>query len=120
MRPNSHQPCIEVCPQPTWDVFMSKISVIAETDTRGLAWKQRELAKAVTVGLDPDGALDIPEPMAAHAELSSGASVVTVGFLDRLTVWHKQRWMDFQNGEEQDATYVMEKYGQELFWPINS
>ncbi|MBN1876870.1 MAG: division/cell wall cluster transcriptional repressor MraZ [Anaerolineae bacterium] len=84
--------CLTVYPLDVWEEIAQKVNALPITDPRGRALRRIFFADAVSVELDRQGRVLLPDQLREYSELNITNEVVVVG-LDRfLELWSPERW----------------------------
>ena len=84
--------CLTLYPMDIWDEIAQKVNALPITDPRGRALRRVFFADAMSVELDRQGRILIPDRLREIAGLDLTAEAVIVG-LDRfIEIWTPERW----------------------------
>ncbi len=93
--------CLFLYPLDAWKEFEEKLQALPVTvDKNARKLTRFFLAGATVVELDKQGRILIPANLRKHAELLK--DVVITGVLQRVEVWSKEQWEDYNDFEDLD------------------
>jgi len=95
--------CLWVFPQKTWTEVQQKLIPKSLLDSRGIKLERYFLGAACECVPDKQGRVAIPQMLMSHADIRPGGTVWLVGLTDKLEVWSKERWDEFNASLTDDA-----------------
>ena len=93
--------CLYIYPMAEWDRFMSKLSALPTSDANVRAFIRHFYANAVEGEIDKQGRLIIPQELREYANIEK--DLVTIGILDKIEIWSKEKWNENSNYDDMDA-----------------
>lgn len=103
--------CLFLYTMPAWEAYVEKLSKLPTTNSNA-----RRFVRIVTAGAsecepDGNGRIMIPANLREFAGITK--EIVTIGANDRVEIWDKQRWIDY-NGDgdfDDDMIASMAEFG---------
>lgn len=92
--------CLFIYPQSEWQVFREKLNDIPLLSKEGRSFKRFFLSGVVECELDKQGRLTIPPVLREFASIDK--DLVTIGVGERIEVWSKAEWDDYNSTPEFD------------------
>jgi len=87
--------CLWVFSERGWPDVQEKLVPRSLLDQRGIKLERYFLGAACECAPDKQGRVAIPQMLMEHAGIKSGDSVWIVGLTDKLEIWNKSRWDEF-------------------------
>ena len=87
--------CLWVFSERAWPEVQKKLVPKSLLDARGVKLERYFLGAASECVPDKQGRVALPPMLMAHAGISSGDSIWIVGLTDKLEMWNKSRWDEF-------------------------
>lgn len=106
--------CIWVFSERTWPQVQQKLTPRSFLDPRGIKLERYFLGAASECVPDRQGRVAIPSMLMDHAVIKAGDSVWIVGLTDKVEIWNRQRWDEF-NASLSDE--LIAELGQEVDTP---
>jgi MraZ protein len=88
--------CLFLFPWEEWRKIEDRLSQVRITDVNGDIVKQF-FSGGAKVFMDRQGRILLPAALREHAGIE--ADVVVRGVINRIEIWGKQRWMEYQNDQ---------------------
>jgi MraZ protein len=82
--------CLEVHPLPLWEEIAARVSAMSEFDQDVEDYQRFYTSRALDVGIDPQGRVQIPPDYRERVGLTK--NVVIMGLTKRFEVWDTERW----------------------------
>ncbi len=104
--------CLYIYPIAEWEKFMNKLSKLPTADLNARAFVRHFYANATECEIDKQGRIGINPELREYAGLEK--ELVTVGILDKIEIWSKERWDENSKKMElapQDFASRMAEYG---------
>lgn len=102
--------CIFVYPIAKWEAVLESLSQLSATDPRARRFSRSFTARAFDVETDKQFRVVLPQVLREYAGIEK--EIVTIGATNRLEIWDKQRWLDYNieadETFEEDASYFPE------------
>ena len=89
--------CIYAYPMREWEKFEEKLASLPDTRSDARVFKRFFLSGATQVDMDKQGRVLIPANLVGYGKLIS--DVVTIGMQDKLEIWSKETWNQYQDQE---------------------
>ncbi|MBN2795486.1 MAG: division/cell wall cluster transcriptional repressor MraZ [Clostridia bacterium] len=102
--------CLFVFPQDEWKKFEEKLNAIPITNTVGRKFVRFFYAGAIDCSLDKQGRINITQVLRSHANIEKEVSVIGVG--NRLEIWDKQAWSEFNDPEHLSYDDIAEQMAE--------
>ena len=99
--------CLFVYPQEEWRIFEEKLKKLPLTQKDARAFVRFFFAGAVECEVDKQGRVLIPLNLREHAKLKNDA--VIIGVSNRLEVWDKKNWEEYNENEDLSYDSIAEK-----------
>ena len=90
--------CLWVFSERAWPEVQKKLVPKALLDMRGVKLERYFLGAASECAPDKQGRVALPPMLMDHAGIASGDSIWVVGLTDKLEIWNKSRWDEFNAG----------------------
>ena len=90
-----HNGCLWVLPQAEWESMAQRLTGDSIFDQRALALQRYFIGSAVTLSLDGQGRLTIPQVLREFAGIQHDLMVVGIG--PRVEIWSRERWDEYQS-----------------------
>jgi MraZ protein len=87
--------CLWVFPERAWPQIQQKLTPKSLLDDRGVKLERYFLGAACECTPDKQGRIAIPQMLMNHAKIETGDSIWVVGLTDKIEVWSKTRWDEF-------------------------
>ena len=87
--------CLWVFSERGWPDVQEKLVCRSLLDQRGIRLERYFLGAACECAPDKQGRVAIPQMLMEHAGIKGGDSVWIVGLTDKLEIWNKSRWDEF-------------------------
>ncbi|MCE5314554.1 MAG: division/cell wall cluster transcriptional repressor MraZ [Armatimonadota bacterium] len=87
--------CLWVFPERTWTRLQQKLTPKSFLDERGIKLERYFLGAASECMPDKQGRINISPILMNHAGISQGEGVLIVGLTDKVEIWSKSRWDEF-------------------------
>lgn len=91
--------CLFVYPMEEWELFIEELKKLPGTK-EGRQLQRYFLAGAASCEMDKQGRVLIPNKLREHGQLDK--EVVSVGIINKLEIWSKERWNSNNNYEDVD------------------
>ena len=102
--------CLWVFPERTWPQVQQKLTPKSLLDVRGVKLERYFLAAACECTPDKQGRIAIPQMLLEHAGIKPGDDIWIVGLTDKVEIWSKPSWDEFNASLTED---VIEELGRE-------
>ncbi len=89
--------CIYAYPMHEWAKFEEKLASLPDTRSDARKFKRFFLSGAAQVDMDKQGRVLIPANLVDYGKLVN--EVVTIGMQDKLEIWSKETWSQYQDME---------------------
>ena len=96
--------CLYLYPRDEWTKFRDKLETIPLSSKAGRAFKRFFFANAVESEMDKQGRLGIPQNLREYAMIEK--ELVTIGVDERIEIWAKQVWEDYNASQELDGENI--------------
>ena len=93
--------CLCVFPEAVWPDFRRKLTPRSILNSRELALERYFLGSAVECSPDQQGRVAVPRTLLDRAGIKD--EICIVGLTDRLEIWSKQAWDEFNNALTDDV-----------------
>jgi len=90
--------CLWLFPEQTWTQIQQMLTPRSLLDERGIKLERYFLGAACECAPDRQGRIAIPQMLADHAGIKCGDSIWIIGLTDKIEVWEKSRWDQFNAG----------------------
>ncbi len=90
--------CLWVFSERAWPEIQQKLIPRSLLDERGLKLERYFLGAACECTPDRQGRVAIPQILMTHAGIGSNQGVWVVGLTDKIEIWDKSRWDEFNAG----------------------
>ena len=90
--------CLWVFSEQDWPQVQHKLVPRSFLDERGIKLERYFLGAACECTPDRQGRVSIPQMLMDHAGIRTGDSVWVVGLTDKVEIWNKSRWDEFNAG----------------------
>ena len=102
--------CIFVYPVSKWEMVLESLAQLPTNDPRARRFSRSFTSRAFDVEADKQFRVVLPQILRDHAGIEK--EIVTIGATNRLEIWDKQRWDDYNSAAddtfEEDAAYFPE------------
>lgn len=95
--------CLWVFSERAWPDVQQKLTPKSLLDERGLKLERYFLGAACECIPDRQGRVAIPQILMNHAGIMDGENVWLVGLTDKVEIWNKSRWDEFNNSLTDDV-----------------
>jgi MraZ protein len=95
--------CLWIFPERTWADVQQKLTPKSLLDERGVKLERYFLGAACECVPDKQGRVAIPQMLMAHSNIKSSSDVWVVGLTDKVEVWSKSRWDEFNSSLTDDV-----------------
>lgn len=99
--------CLFVFPKKDWEEISLKIKNLPLSQANSRAFARLMLAGAMSVEMDKQGRIIIPDYLRKFAELKK--KVVIAGVYNRLEIWDEQKWEEYKRKTEKESGEIAEK-----------
>ncbi|MCE5200383.1 MAG: division/cell wall cluster transcriptional repressor MraZ [Armatimonadota bacterium] len=87
--------CLWVFPERAWTDVQQKLTPKSLLDDRGVKLERYFLGAASECVPDRQGRVAIPQMLMNHAGIKGGDSLWVIGLTDKVEIWTKARWDEF-------------------------
>ena len=101
--------CLYIYPKSEWDVFEKKLKALPMTDKNVRAFVRFFFSGANEMEPDKMGRVLIPQSLLSYAGIEG--EVVSVGMMDRVEVWSKEKWTAY-NESDMDMDAIAAKMNE--------
>lgn len=101
--------CLYIYPKAEWEVFEKKLKALPMTDKNVRAFVRFFFSGANEMEPDKMGRVLIPQSLLAYAGIEG--EVVSVGMMDRVEVWSKEKWIAY-NESDMDMDAIAAKMNE--------
>ncbi len=101
--------CLYIYPMDEWKTFQGKLKALPLTDKDVRSFVRFMVSGANEMEPDKMGRVLIPQSLLAYAGITG--DVVSVGMMDRVEIWSKERWQEY-NDSEMDMDAIAEKMNE--------
>jgi MraZ protein len=101
--------CLYIYPKAEWEVFEKKLKALPMTDKNVRAFVRFFFSGANEMEPDKMGRVLIPQSLLSYAGIEG--EVVSVGMMDRVEVWSKEKWTAY-NESDMDMDAIAEKMNE--------
>ena len=95
--------CLSLFPLDEWRRLQSQLDRYSSMDPESLRFRRMFLGSVAEVSPDGQGRIPVTGPHRERAELRKDVIVVGVG--PNLEIWSKERWEEYQSGEDAEGEY---------------
>ena len=103
--------CLWIFSETEWPQLRRTLTPKSILDERGLKLERYFLAAACECGPDRQGRVALPQMLMSHAGIKPGDSVWIIGLNDKVEIWSKPRWDEFNASLSSD---VIAELGREV------
>lgn len=96
--------CLFIYPAQEWAIFREKLKTVPLSSKEGRAFTRYFFSSAVECDMDKQGRLVIPSVLREHAKIDK--ELVTIGVNERVEVWSKAEWDDYNMSPEMDSDAI--------------
>jgi len=89
--------CLFVYAREVWQKKIAELSQLSSTSAAARRFSRNFFSGALIAEPDKQGRVVLPESLRGHAKLNR--EIVTIGVLDRLEIWDKEVWAEYNSGE---------------------
>ncbi len=103
--------CLILYPLSTWQVQQEALAALPNSDVKARALRRYIYQNAVECEVDKQGRVLIPQYLKSAASIEK--DLVTIGMLDRVEIWAKERYDSDENGgllSAEDLAEISDKY----------
>lgn len=101
--------CLYIYPKSEWEVFEKKLKALPMTDKNVRAFVRFFFSGANEMEPDKMGRVLIPQSLLSYAGIEG--EVVSVGMMDRVEVWSKEKWTAY-NESDMDMDTIAAKMNE--------
>ena len=101
--------CLYIYPKSEWEVFEKKLKALPMTDKNVRAFVRFFFSGANEMEPDKMGRVLIPQSLLSYAGIEG--EVVSVGMMDRVEVWSKEKWTTY-NESDMDMDAIAAKMNE--------
>lgn len=101
--------CLYIYPKPEWEIFEKKLKALPMTDKNVRAFVRFFFSGANEMEPDKMGRVLIPQSLLSYAGIEG--DVVSVGMMDRVEVWSKDKWTAY-NESDMDMDAIAAKMNE--------
>lgn len=101
--------CLYIYPKSEWQIFEQKLKSLPLTDKNVRSFVRFFFSGANEMEPDKMGRVLIPQSLLSYAGIEG--EVVSVGMMDRVEVWSKEKWEAY-NESEMDMDAIAEKMNE--------
>jgi len=101
--------CLYIYPKSEWEVFEKKLKALPMTDKNVRAFVRFLFSGANEMEPDKMGRVLIPQSLLSYAGIEG--EVVSVGMMDRVEVWSKEKWTAY-NESDMDMDAIAAKMNE--------
>ena len=101
--------CLYIYPKDEWQIFEKKLKSLPLTDKNVRSFVRFFFSGANEMEPDKMGRVLIPQSLLSYAGIDG--EVVSVGMMDRVEVWSKEKWEAY-NESEMDMDAIAEKMNE--------
>lgn len=95
--------CLWIFPEKTWPQIQQKLTPKSLLDTKGLKLERFFLGAASECTPDKQGRVAIPQMLLDHAGIKPGDETWIVGLTDKVEIWSKSAWDEFNASLTEDV-----------------
>ncbi len=103
--------CLWVFADRNWREITQKLTPKSLLDERGVKLERYFLGAACECVPDKQGRVAIPQMLLTHAGIKAGGDVWALGLMDKVEIWSKSRWDEFNASLTDD---VIAELGKEV------
>ncbi|MCL1905840.1 MAG: division/cell wall cluster transcriptional repressor MraZ [Clostridiales bacterium] len=89
--------CLFVYTKDMWQSKIAELGRLSSASDAARRFSRKFFSGALIVVPDKQGRVVLTESLRAHAGLNR--EIVTIGVLDRLEIWNKEDWAEYNSGE---------------------
>lgn len=101
--------CLYIYPKSEWEIFEKKLKALPMTDKNVRAFVRFFFSGANEMEPDKMGRVLIPQSLLSYAGIEG--EVVSVGMMDRVEVWSKEKWTAY-NESDMDMDAIAAKMNE--------
>ncbi|MFQ3549908.1 MAG: division/cell wall cluster transcriptional repressor MraZ [Armatimonadota bacterium] len=105
--------CLWVFPENVWPEVQKKLTPKSFLDARGIKLERFFLGAASECAPDKQGRIAIPQMLLQHSEIAPGDSIWIVGLTDKIEIWSKAKWDEFNESLTDDVIAELGTEAQE-------
>ena len=97
----------------TWEMWQSKISELSQLSSTSAAtrrFSRNFFSGALIAEPDKQGRVVLPESLREYAKLNR--EIVTIGVLNRLEIWDKELWTEYNSESDMEYEQVAERLAE--------
>ena len=95
--------CLWVFSERAWPEVQQKLTPRSLLDTRGIKLERYFLGAACECTPDKQGRVAIPQMLLGHAGIKPGDDIWIVGLTDKVEIWSKTAWDEFNASLTEDV-----------------
>ena len=89
--------CLYIYPKNEWKIFEEKLKALPMTNKNARAFVRLFYSGATEINPDKSGRALIPKSLIEYGDIKS--EVVSVGMIDKVEIWSKEKWEEYNNNE---------------------
>ena len=89
--------CLFVYTREMWQSKITELGQLSSTSDAARRFSRKFFSGALLAAPDKQGRVVLTESLRNHAKLNR--EIVTIGVLDRLEIWDKIQWIEYNSGE---------------------
>lgn len=90
--------CLWVFSGQAWPQIQQKLTPKSLLDQRGIKLERYFLGAASECAPDKQGRMALPQILLDHAGIKNGENIWVVGLTDKIEIWSKAKWEEFNSG----------------------
>jgi len=102
--------CLFAYPKKEWSIFEEKLSKLPLTSADARKFARYFFSGAVECELDNQGRIVLPSNLREYAALKK--DIVSIGVNNRVEIWNKQSWEDYNDEENYVDSTLAEKMAE--------
>jgi MraZ protein len=102
--------CLFVYTRAVWESKVAELGQLSSTSSAARRFSRLFFSGALIAVPDKNGRVVLPENLRNHAQLKRG--IVTIGVRDRLEIWDKETWEEFNSEAAAEYEAVAEKLAE--------
>lgn len=102
--------CLFVYPQSEWKIFEEKLKTLPITNAGARKFVRFFFAGAAECEPDAQGRIIIPSNLREYADIKK--EVVSIGMANRLEIWNKENWVEYNDVENFVDSELAEKMSE--------
>jgi MraZ protein len=112
--------CLWVFPGKQWSDIQKTLVPSSLLDSRGIKLERFFVGSAVECAPDKQGRVAIPPMLLSHAAITPESGIWLVGLSDKIEVWNKARWEEFNAGLTDDVIEELGRSGSDFSHPAGA